>query len=156
MRIEPATQSQACFSFLKASIPLYVRYMLEHALAIFVFQTCADSLVCLSGIHHSVFVHLSPLSGNNNTPPNPTYHDGCVSNRVLWYDHAVAVFLPLRRLILHVGDGDSQLHRAALVPTVCSHDLPGDIGPLWRNSHTDEEQRKEDKVLTLSSGATQS
>lgn len=64
-------------------------------------------------------------------PPTPLYHNGCVSNSVFWYDHTVTVSLPLRRLVLHIGDGDGQLHWAAPVPSVCSHNFPGDVGPLY-------------------------
>lgn len=64
--------------------------------------------------------------------PTPMYHDGCVPDSVFLYDHAVAVFLPLWRLVLHIGDGDRQLHWTAPVSPICSHNFPGDEGPLWQ------------------------
>lgn len=93
-------------------------------------------------------MHLPPASANHHTP-SPAYHNGCVSDSVFRYDHAVAVLLPLRRLILHIGDGDGQLHRTAPVPPVCSHDFPGDIGPLWQRVHPDEEKRKGEERRSL-------
>lgn len=59
-----------------------------------------------------------------------SYHDRSVSNGVFWDDHAVAVLLPLRRLVLYVGDGDRKLHSAAPVAPVCSHYLPSDKSSL--------------------------
>ncbi len=76
--------------------------------------------------------------------PAPMYHDGCVSDSVFWYDHTVAVFLPLWRLVLNVGDGDRQLHWTAPVPPICSHDFPGDVGPLW---HRKKRERSLDTVF---------
>lgn len=73
------------------------------------------------------------------------YHNGCVSDGVFWYDHAVAVLVPLWRLVLHVRDGDSQLYWTAPVPTICSNYFPGDVSPLLQKAHTDEEKRKEKK-----------
>jgi len=73
---------------------------------------------------------LHVLCASASPSPHPTYHDGCVSDGVFWYDHAVAVLVPLWRLVLHVGNGDGQLHRTAPVPTVSSHNFPGDVGPL--------------------------
>lgn len=59
-----------------------------------------------------------------------THDDGRVPGGVLGHDDAVALLLPLGRLVLHVGDGDGQLHRGASVAAVCGDDVPGDVGPL--------------------------
>lgn len=60
-----------------------------------------------------------------------TYHYRSVSGSVFRDDDTVALFLPLWRLVLHVGDGDSQLHRSASVSSVSRYDVPCDIGSLW-------------------------
>ena len=60
-----------------------------------------------------------------------TYHDGCVPGSVFRDDHTVALLVPLRRLVLHVGDGDCQLHRGASVTPVSRYDVPCDVGSLW-------------------------
>lgn len=67
-----------------------------------------------------------------------SYHNGSVSDSVLWNDHFIAFLLPLRRLVFHIGNGDGQLNRATLVPPICGYDLSGDVGPL---------QLKYDKAL---------
>lgn len=59
-----------------------------------------------------------------------THDDGRVPGRVLGHDDTVALLLPLRRLVLHVGDGDRQLHRGASVPAVRRYDVPGDVASL--------------------------
>lgn len=59
-----------------------------------------------------------------------TYDYGRVPGCVFGDHDAVVVLLPLRRLVLYVGDGDCQLHRRAPVSAVGGHDVPGDIGPL--------------------------
>lgn len=59
-----------------------------------------------------------------------THHYGRVPGRVLRHDDAVALLLPLGRLVLHVGNGDRQLHRGAPVPAVRRYDLTGDVGSL--------------------------
>lgn len=59
-----------------------------------------------------------------------SYHDGSVSDSVLWYDNFVAFLLPLRWLVFHISDCDSQLNRATPVPSICGYDLSGDVGPL--------------------------
>lgn len=76
--------------------------------------------------------------------PTPTYHYGRVSDSVFRYDHAVAVLVPLWRLVLHVGNGDGQLHWAAPVPTVRSNNFPGDVSPLC--PHRWREERREEKM----------
>lgn len=59
-----------------------------------------------------------------------THDDGRVPGCVLRHDDTVALLLPLRRLVLHVGDSDRQLYRGAPVPAVCRYDIPGDVGSL--------------------------
>lgn len=58
------------------------------------------------------------------------YHNRSVSDGVFRYDHGVALLVPLRRLVLHVGDGDRKFHWAAPVAAVCGHNFSGDVGPL--------------------------
>lgn len=58
------------------------------------------------------------------------YHNWIVSDSVFRYDDLIFVFLPLWRLVLHVSDGDCQLDWTALIPSICSDDLPADVGPL--------------------------
>lgn len=59
-----------------------------------------------------------------------THDDGRVPCCVLGHDDTVALLLPLRRLVLHIGDSDRQLHRGASVPAVCRYDVPGDVASL--------------------------
>lgn len=59
-----------------------------------------------------------------------THDNGRVPGCVLGHDDTVALLLPLRRLVLHVGDSDRQLHRGASVTAVCRDDVPGDVGSL--------------------------
>lgn len=54
-------------------------------------------------------VHLFHLCARYHIP-TLMYHDGCVSDGVFWYDHTVAVLVPLWRLVLHIGNGDGQLY----------------------------------------------
>ncbi len=58
------------------------------------------------------------------------YHNWSVSDSVFRYDDLIFVLLPLWRLVLHVSDGDCQLDWTALIPSICSDDLPADVGPL--------------------------
>lgn len=58
------------------------------------------------------------------------YHYRCVPGSVLRYDNTVAFFFPLRGLVLHIGDGDCQLHRSAAISTIGCYDIPCNIGPL--------------------------
>lgn len=59
-----------------------------------------------------------------------THDDGCVSSGVFRDDDAVALLLPLRGLVLHIGDGDRQLHRSAFVSPVGRNDVTRDVGSL--------------------------
>lgn len=49
------------------------------------------------------------VSASCSTPTN-MYHNRSVSDGVFWYDHGVALLFPLRRLVLHVGDGNRKFH----------------------------------------------
>lgn len=64
-----------------------------------------------------------------------TYHNWSVSDSVFRYDDLVFVFLPLWRLVLHISDGDCQLDWTAPIPSICSNDLPADVGPLETIKH---------------------
>lgn len=59
-----------------------------------------------------------------------THHDLGVAHRVLRHGDPVLVLLPVRRLVVHVGDDDGELHGAAAVSSIRRHDLLVDPGRL--------------------------
>lgn len=89
-----------------------------------------EYLICVWKQMQNSYVCISMCA--NYHPYAPMYHNGCVSDSVFRDDHAVTVFVPLWRLVLHIRDGDWQLHWTAPVPSVRSHNFPGDVRPLWQ------------------------
>lgn len=73
---------------------------------------------------------MAQIQSTGTKAGSETHNNGRVPGGVLGHDDTVALLLPLRRLVLHVGDSDGQLHRRASVAAVRRYDVPGDVGSL--------------------------
>lgn len=69
-----------------------------------------------------------------DVPASASHHDLGVSGGVLGDSQPVLGLLPLRRLVVDVGDEDGQVHGAAAVASVRRHDLAHDPGRLRRGT----------------------